>query len=468
MNSHQKKLAEMPIKKLLVIMSIPAIVGLLINAVYNLVDSMFVGWYVGNIGHSAMGVAMPIPMIMYAISFMFGVGGASVLSRAIGRKDYKYAQRTINTTLVATAITGVFIAVFGILFLPFFLKLFGGSASAGVLDLAYDYSFIILIGALYFPLTIVLNNFFRAEGNAIISMVILLLGAILNIGLDALLVAGLGWGIKGAAYATIFSQLVSFAFAMYLLLFGKKTLIKIKKFVIDLDILGQVVSVGFSSFVRNVIGAFVIIFVNYAISQQIEPGAELDKTIGLFSIINTRLLIIILLPSFGIVQAMQPIVGYNYGANRYDRVTKTIKLSFIATTIYFVVFIAILQAFAPQVLQLFYAKEDITKEMVVTLRLLILAIPLVSTQVIASAVYQAFGKSRQALFLSALRQLIMLVPLIFIFAAIYGLVGIWIAFPVSDIITSIISGILLLTTYNKLSKLSKETSAALDAEIQIT
>ncbi len=465
MNEHQRKLGEMPIRKLLIMMSVPAIVGLLINAIYNLVDSMFVGWYVGDLGHSAMAVAMPIPMVIYAIAFMFGVGGASIVSRAIGRKDGEYAQKTINTTLSATAIAGVLITVFGILFLPFLLKLFGAGASNTVLDMAYDYVFYILLAGIYFPLTIVLNNFFRAEGNAVLSMVILLLGAILNIGLDALFLIVFDLGIKGAALATIISQLISFLFALYITLFSKRTLIKIKKIMIDFKILKEVITVGFSSFVRNVIGALLVIFVNYAISQQITDKETLDKTIGLFSIINTRLLLIILLPSFGVVQAMQPIIGYNYGAKKFDRVTQTIKLSFIITTLYFMLLIAVVQIFAPQVLQIFYSKDSLTKEMVTTLRIIILAVPLVATQVIASAIYQAFGKPWEALLLTSLRQLILLVPLVFIFAEIFGLIGIWIAFPVSDIVTSIVSAILLYITYKKLKKLSSETN--IDLGIQL-
>ncbi len=282
----EKKLGTMPIKKLLISLSIPAIIGMLVNALYNLVDSIFVGIFVGPIGHSAMTVAMPLAYFIYAVAFTFAVGGAAVLSIALGKKDYEEAGRVINTTFFSTFFAGVTLMVLSLLFLPQLLALFGSGASQNVLDSAYDYAFFISIAASFVPITIFFNNFYRAEGKAFLSAIILVIGAVINIGLDPLFLGVFNMGIRGAALATITAQFVSLLVALYISFFIKHTLIKVKKFMIDFKILRRVVAVGFSSFVRNILGSILLIFVNYVISQNISDPDSVDTLIGAFVLIN--------------------------------------------------------------------------------------------------------------------------------------------------------------------------------------
>lgn len=461
-NKNTDLLGKMDVKKALRTLSVPATIGMLVNAAYNLVDTLFVGWGAGENAIGGLTLAMPIQMIVMALALMIGIGGASVFSRAYGENNKKKMDATVNTAVRIGVVSGLVVSTLGLVFLTPLLNFFGASTSN--IGFAQDYLGIILFGATFQTLSMILNNFTRAEGRANVAMISMVLGAGLNIILDPILIFdwGLGLGVRGAAIATVISQISAFTFVMYRT-FDKDSVLGIKFknfFSIDVQALKEIITIGLPTFVRNSLGAILtIIIVNLIVVFTISD-AESSMYTAIYGVVN-KVLMFVFMPGFGIVQGLAPIAGYNFGAKKWDRLLELVKYTTKLLTIYFIFGFIVLQVFAYGIFNVFSSANN---EMFINeggriFRIVALALPFITYQVIAGAIYQAFGYPKRALFISLSRQFLFFIPLAFILTNIFGLDGLWYTFFIADILSGIIGIVMLVYEIRILGKRVLELDA---------
>jgi len=454
MNERNQMLANEPVKQLLIKLSAPAMVGMMVNALYNLVDTFFVGRAVGKDAIAGLTVAMPIQMIIFAFAQLIGLGAASVISRSLGSKDVEKANHVAGISFVLVTLVGISSCILGLMFIDPILQSF--SASGVVLEQARAYMGIIFIGNIFVTFTVSSNSLIRAEGNAKIAMITMVIGTLINIILDPILIYGLKMGVRGAALATVIAQFISFAFIIIYFLGGKSTLkLHAHHFKLRFDYIVEIVKVGFPSFARQAAGSIMAIIINASL---VYYGG--NAALSAYGLIN-KVIMFLFMPLFGIVQGMQPIVGFNYGAEKFDRVKKAIKLSIYSISIMLFASWILLQVFPDFIFRLFLpynGNEDVFAIGVPGIKTMMFAVPVIGIQIVSSSVYQALGKAKPALVLSLLRQIILLTPLLLILPKIpgLGLTGIWLAYPLSDLFSSIISGLMLKAEFRSMSKKSSE------------
>lgn len=444
MKTHSERLGKEPIGKLLVKLSLPATVGMLVNALYNLVDTIFVGQGVGPDAIGGLAIAFPIQMIIMGIAIMIGVGAASAISRYLGAGDTEKADHVAGNSYILILFLSIIWAVIGMTFTDPLLKIFG--ATETLLPYARDYIRIIFFGSIFFSFAVTSNNLIRAEGNAKAAMISMLIGTGLNIILDPIFIFLFSMGIKGAAYATIISQFASFIYVVIYFYSGKSALrIMPHHLKFNLEISKEIITVGMPAFLRNIVGSIIAIVLNNSLGFY---GGDL--AIIVYGAMN-RVVMFVFMPVFGVVQGMQPILGFNYGAKLFDRARKTIKLS-LATTVFMMTISAIFVLIFPKlILRMFTSDVEILEMGAVAVRYIFIAFPVIGIQIISGSVYQALGKAVPAILLSLLRQLILLIPLVLILPRLgLGLTGIWLSFPISDFVSTFISGILLKKEINKM------------------
>jgi putative MATE family efflux protein len=439
-------LGQMNVKKALITLSVPAMIGMIVNATYNLVDSLFVGWGAGETAIGGLTLAFPVQMIVMAVALMIGIGGASVFSRAYGENKYEKMHSTFNTAIRFGVISGAVISVLGLLFLTPMLEFFG--ATDGNIGFAQDYLGVILFGVTFQSISMILNNFTRAEGRAKVAMISMVVGTGLNIILDPIFIFdwGLGLGVKGAALATIISQIIS---AMYIIYrtFDEDSKLKIsltKFFEFDKEALAGIIKIGFPTFVRNALGAFLAILILKMIAYY-SPIGDVDMNQSIYGVIN-RLTMFILMPGFGLVQGLAPIAGFNFGAKKWGRLVDVTKFATIILTAYFIGGFLFIQFGATMIFDVFSSDNNqlFIENGARMFRIISLAFGIVSFQIISGALYQAFGYAKRALFISLSRQFLFFIPISFILTSIFGLDGLWFTFAVADLLSGIIGlGMLL-------------------------
>lgn len=438
------------ISKLLLKLSLPATIGMIVNALYNIVDTIFIGRGVGKLGIAGLTISFPIQMIMMAFSLMIGIGAASAVSRSLGAKNKERADYVAGNAIFVISIISVLIVLFGYIFMKPLLLIFG--ATENILPYSIEYMRIIYIGSLYFPLVMTANNLARAEGNAKVSMFSMIIGTGLNIVLDPIFIFGFKMGISGAALATIISQFVSFVYLLRYFLSGKSSIdIKLKYFKPKFDIIFEIISVGFPSFARNIVGSIVAIIINNSIKAYSPTINVADTYIAILGIVN-RVIMFLFMPLFGVIQGMQPIVGYNYGAKKYDRVIETVKISIYATFILSSFGFILGELFPKQIINLFDNDSALIENGSSVLRIIISMVPIIGIQIVGGALYQALGKAIPSLIVSLLRQVFLFIPFVIILPMILSnkLLGVWLSYPLSDLICTIITGILLKRELKKL------------------
>ena len=454
MNKNSDLLGNTNIRKLLIKLSIPAIVGMGVNALYNLVDTIFVAQGAGEIAIGALAYAFPVQMILYAVGLMIGIGGASVFSRAYGRGDKETMKHTINTSLRVGVLLALLVSVLGYIFLEDMLIFFRASESN--IDFARDYLSVILIGLIPLTLSMIFNNFARAEGRANLAMFGFIMGAGLNIILDPIFIYdwGLGLGVKGAAIATVISQFSSFLF-LFINSLSKKSVLEINlinPFLIDFKVLIDVVVIGLPTFVRNSLGSILSIIIFIVIDESVQGDPAIY--ISIYGVIN-RLINFIFLPSFGVVQGLSPIVGFNYGAKKFERIKEAINDATKFVLVYFTIALILIQALAPQMFMIFSSGES---DFFITtgaraFRILSLGFMFVSFQVIMGSVYQAMGYPIRALLVSLSRQFLFFIPIVFILVRIYGLDGLWYTFAIADVLAGTLGIILFIFEQRYLNRM---------------
>lgn len=432
---HQRELATEKMKKLLFKQSTPAIIGLLMMSLYNVVDTIFVGQSVGALGIAALAIAAPIQMIIISIAQTIGVGSSSIISRALGAKHTHKAEAALGNFFLLITIMGIITAILGSIFLTPLLTIFGTTET--IMPHAAEYTSIILWGALFLCLTASSNNIIRAEGNAKFAMYIMLLSTGVNLILDPILIFGFDMGLKGAALATVAAQIASASLAMYYFISGKNAVrIHLANLKPNFKIIKETFAIGSSSLARQSAGSVVQAILNHSLGFY---GGDL--AIASFGIIN-RILMVIFMPMFGLVQGMQPILGYNYGARAFKRAREAILYTMKSATIFSIAAFAILMIFTTPITKVFTTDQSLIELSVHATRIISLGLPLIGFQVISSGLYQATGKAMFALFIALLRQLICLTPFLLVLPMYLGLEGIFWAFPAAEIFASSITGIL--------------------------
>jgi putative MATE family efflux protein len=440
------RLGEERISKLLVNLSLPATIGMMVNALYNLVDTIFVGRGVGAIAIGGLTIAFPIQMVIMAFAQMIGIGAASAISRSLGAKDIEKADYAAGNSFLCVIVLSSIIAVIGLTFTEPMLRLFG--ATDTILPYAKDYITIILWGSIFFSFAMSSNNLIRAEGNAKVAMVSMLIGAILNMILDPIFIFILKLGIKGAALATIISQFISFLFILTYLYSGKSSLkIKLHHLKPKIHIITEILTVGSAAFFRQVTGSVVAIVVNN--SLRIFGG---DIALIIVGILH-RLTMFLFMPLFGVIQGMQPIVGFNYGAKKLDRVKEAIQLSLITTIAIATFGWLIAELFPFTIISIFTRNAEVIEKGSTIIRIVLSMIPVIGIQIVGAALFQSLGKAVPSLILSLLRQVLLFIPLVIILPRIFGLglLGIWIAYPVADILSVILTALFLRSELKKMS-----------------
>lgn len=445
MKNHSEQLGQEKIVKLLIRFSVPALIGTLVNALYNVVDRIFIGNGVGKLGLAGLTIGFPLMMIFMAFSMLIGIGTTSLISLKLGEGKKSEAEQILGNGVVGLILISLFLSVISIINLTPLLKLFG--ATEGILPYAKDYMFIILSGNVLMSIGFGMNNFIRAEGNPKIAMYTMLIGAITNIILDPIFIFIFDWGIQGAAFATIFSQGLSAAWVMYYFLGGSSTL-KIRKENLKLKkaILYKILSIGSAPFAMQLAASLLNLILNN--SLRIYGGETEIAGMGVvFSI-----MMLMMMPIIGISQGAQPIIGYNYGAKAYHRVKEALKIAiFVATAISLFAFI-ITRLFPQQLVFLFSPDNELLEFGARAIRIFLIMVPVIGFQMVGSNYFQATGRPRSAMLLTLSRQVLFLIPLLLILPRIYGLDGVLYAGPIADFSSFLLTLVLMIKEFRVLSK----------------
>jgi putative MATE family efflux protein len=430
------RLGSEPIPKLLRSLSIPAIIGMLVMSLYNVVDTIFISFFVGIDGVAAVTLAFPIMIIMMAVAAALGMGGASVISRRLGEKREKEANRVFSNIITLVLITGILGVIASYTVLEPTLTIFG--ATPGIFDLAVEYIFPITMATIFFTFAFTTNAIIRSEGHARFAMMTMIIPSVLNIILDPIFIVLLDMGVQGASIATVISQGSISIIVLHYFLSGKSSLkIRLSEMTPQLRIVKEVVTVGLPAFARQVAGSVMMIAIN---AMLIQYGGEFY--VGVFGIMQ-RVAMITLMPMMGILQGMQPIIGYNYGAEQFGRMREVIILGLKVVTAFSVTIFALAMLIPDLMLSVFTTDPDVIQAGTEGMRIIFAAAFLIGVQVISGGLYQALGKSRPALVLSMSRQVLFLIPLVLILPPFIGVWGVWLAFPLADILAFALSAYFL-------------------------
>lgn len=462
----QLDLGKERIGKLLRTFAIPCIISLVVNALYNMVDQIFIGWGVSYLGNGATNVIFPITILCMAFSLMFGDGTSAYLSLKLGEKKKKEAGQGVCNGIILSVIVSIILAVIILSFLPQLVTIFGGTDN--LRQFALDYGYIIGIGLPFVMIGTTLNSIIRADGSPKYAMISMVLGAILNIILDPIAIFVFDMGIKGAALATVISQF--FTFAMNIIYIRKFKSIEVTKedFKPKLKIMKNVSILGISSFITQMAIVIVITTENtlynlYAVDSKF--GADIPITVhGIVMKINMILTSIII----GIAAGSQPIIGYNYGAKNYDRVKKTLKMVLGISTIVSVVSFILFQTIPETLISIFGSGDELYNEFAcLTFRIFLMLTVCNGIQIASGIFFQAVGKPAKSAFITLSRQILFFVPAGIILTKHIGVMGVLYAGPVADALAFIVAVILLIFEVKKLNKKSeqKEDSKTIDETI---
>lgn len=425
------------IGSLLLRFTVPAMISLLFHALYNVVDRIFIGQVVGPLGLAAVSVSFPIMMIQFSAPILLGTGACASASILLGEKRRGRAERVLGNLLTLLLAVSLVLTVAGLLLLePLLLRV---GANRQILPYATTYLRIILIGTVFPTFGFGLNNMIRGEGNPRTAMEMIIAGTVLNLILDAVFILALGWGIAGAALATVCAQFLSAAWGLSYYLFGTSHL-KIRTAFMRLDpaVVGRILSIGFPPFIIHLSVTLRMIIFN----RQLEHyGGEIAvAALGIIFAVFT----FIIMPIFAIADGMQPIAGYNVGARRIDRAHRTLLLSCgAATAVTFLAFL-VMQLFPGPIVRLFSGGDPaLTAATVRGLRIVVLLAPVIGVQIVGSRYFQAVGKAFLATLLGVTRQLILVIPLALVLPLWFGVDGIWAAAPISDGLSVLITLVFL-------------------------
>lgn len=442
---HSKQLGEEKIPALLLKYSIPAIVGMLVNALYNVVDRIFIGNGIGAAGIAGITIAFPIMLFIMACGMLVGLGANALISIRLGQQKPKEAELIMGNALVLLIGISLAITGGGLFFLEPVLKVLG--ASAEVMPYARDYTRIILLGTVFQSIGFGMNNFIRAEGRPQKAMITMLIGAVVNTVLDPLFIFVFRWGISGAALATILAQLVSALWVLHHF-FSGSSLLRMRRpnLKLDPDTVKRIAAIGSAPFAMQLAASLLNVIMNRGLMTH---GGDIAVS-GMG--IVTSVSVLFLMPIFGINQGLQPIIGYNYGAKQFGRVREALKLGILFATAIVTTGFVITQLFPREIVSLFNRTDTALIDFgAKAVSMFLIFLPVIGFQIVSANYFQAVGKPRHAAFLSLSRQVLVLIPALLILPGIWGINGILAAGPVSDLVSSVITGIFILRELKQLT-----------------
>ena len=450
-----KQMGEKRIPRLLLSFSVPAIIGMVVNATYNVVDRIFIGRGVGSLGIAGATIGFPIMLVLMAFGMLIGIGANSLVAIRLGEKKKEEAELVMGNAMVLLIIFSIVLSAAGLVFLKPLLLLFG--ASEATLPYAQQYVGIILMGTVFQSIGFGMNNFIRGEGNPKIAMFTMLIGAVLNIILDPIFIFVFKMGIRGAAIATVISMAVSAAWVLRYF-FGGKSLLKIraKNLMPDPRIVRMILVIGSPPFAMQIAASAM----NGILNNQLQRYGG-DTAISAVGIVYS-IAFLIIMPIIGLNQGSQPIIGYNYGARKFDRVKKTLQLAIAAATGWVVIGFFLTHFFPHALIRLFNNKDAALLALGPhAMRTFMMMLPIVGFQIVSANYFQAVGKPLQAMILTLSRQVLFLIPLIIFLPRFFGLNGIWAAAPVADVLSSLWTAAWLLFEMRHLNDKHAEESARL-------
>ncbi|WP_228236787.1 MATE family efflux transporter [Allomuricauda sp. M10] len=442
------ELGKEPIGKLLIKQAVPASIGILVMSLNVLVDSIFVGNWIGSIAIAAINVVLPVSFFIAALGMAIGIGGSSIISRALGANNHEKALKTFGNQITLTLLVTVTMVALGLYYVDNLIPAFGGKGS--IFEPAKIYYTIILYGVPFLALCMMGNTVIRAEGKPKFAMIAMIIPSVGNLLMDYVFIYIFDWGMEGAAWATTVGYLLCFGYILYFFLSKNSELkISLSHFGLDPAILREISSLGFVTLARQAVTS-----ITYLLMNNILYNLGGEPMVAVYAIIG-RMLMFALFPVFGVTQGFLPIAGYNFGAAYYDRVKESIytaiKYAALVATLVFVV----LMLFPGELAALFLSnrpglspEELATNQFVLqhtpfAMRLVFAATPIIALQLIGAAYFQAVGKAIPALLLTLTRQGFFFIPLILLLPKFFEETGVWLSFPIADVLATVVTGIYL-------------------------
>lgn len=445
------ELGTKPVGRLLMQYALPAIVAMVASSLYNMVDSIFIGQGVGPMAISGLAITFPFMNLSGAIGACIGVGASTYLSVKLGQKDYSTAQHILGNSVMLKVITGVVFGALCLLFLDPILRFFG--ATDNTLPYAREYMEIILLGNVFTHLYFGMNALLRAASKPRQAMYATIFTVVLNTALDPLFIYTFDMGIRGAALATILSQTTALCWQLWLFS-NPKELLHFKRGIYGLrwSIIKNILAIGISPLAMNACSCIVVIFINTAL---VRHGG--DMAVGAYGIAN-RIGFLFFMIVMGINQGMQPIAGYNYGAQQLDRMLRVLNISMLAATIVMTVGWLVGELLPYPCARLFTSDAELIENSVRGIRINMISFPLIGSQAVITNFFQSIGKAKISIFLSLSRQMIFLLPLLIVLPPLMGVDGVWTALPASDAIAFVVTWIVMIRFMRKFKQQHKELS----------
>ncbi|MEZ4801658.1 MAG: MATE family efflux transporter [Gelidibacter sp.] len=429
-------LGTKPISNLLVKQAVPASIGILVMSLNILVDTIFVGNWIGSIAIAAINVVLPVSFFIAALGMSIGIGGSSIISRALGADNYEKALKTFGNQITLTLVVTLSMVFFGLVFADTIIDSFGGKGD--IFEPAKIYYQIVLYGVPILALCMMGNTVIRAEGKPKFAMYAMMIPSVSNLIMDYIFINLLGFGMEGAAWATTLSYVLCFLFILWFFMSKQSELkISFSHFGLNFPIVKEISSLGFVTLARQAVVSITYLFMNNILY---DLGGETSVT---SYAIAGRMLMFAMFPVLGVTQGFLPIAGFNYGATNYERVRETINTAIKYAAILASFVFIMLMVFPDIIAKMFTTDTDVLRQAPHDMRWVFAATPIIAWQMIGAAYFQAIGKATPALLLTLCRQGFFFIPLILILPKFYGELGVWISFPISDVLATVVTAYFL-------------------------
>lgn len=429
-------LGNEPIGKLLIRQAVPASIGILVMSLNILVDTIFVGNWIGSIAIAAINVVLPVSFFIAALGMAIGIGGSSIISRALGGGEKEKACRTFGNQISLTLLLTLVMVILGLIFVDSLIPLFGGKGD--IFEPAKIYYTVVLYGIPLLALCMMGNTVIRAEGKPKFAMIAMIIPSVGNLILDYILINLLDMGMLGAAWATTISYLLCFLYVTWFFLSKNSELkISLPHFKFYYSILKETSALGFVTLARQA-----VVSITYLLMNNILFDIGGEDSVTVYAIIG-RMLMFALFPVLGMTQGFLPIAGYNYGAQNWSRVRKSVNKAILFASILGLMVFAGIMFFSEEIVTIFTTNPNVVADTPAAMRWVFAATPIIALQLIGSAYFQAIGKAIPALLLTLSRQGFFFIPLVLILPLYYGEIGVWIAFPIADVLATLVTAYFL-------------------------
>lgn len=445
------------IGKLLTQYAVPAIIAMTASSLYNMVDSIFIGHGVGPLAISGLAVTFPLMNLAAAFGSLVGVGASTLISVKLGQKDYDTAHKILGNVVVLNLLIGIVFTIVTLAFLDPILYFFG--ASEATLPYARDYMVTILLGNVVTHMYLGLNSVLRSAGHPQKAMLATIFTVVVNTILDPVFIYGFGWGIRGAAIATILAQILSLIW-LFKIFCNKNEVLHFHRGIYRLKrvLVENIIGIGLAPFFMNVASCFIVILINKGL--KLYDG---DLAIGAFGIVN-RISFLFVMIVMGLNQGMQPIAGYNFGAKQYHRVNQVMKLTVIAATLITTTGFLVGELMPKLAVSAFTNDETLINISAQGLRIVVMFFPIIGFQMVTSNFFQSIGMARKAIILSLSRQVLILIPCLIILPMFWDAKGVWLSMPISDAAASIIAAIMLYKQFQTFKRHAIEQGLTIDKQ----